>query len=146
MFPVTGAELTRLIPQKPPFVFITSLESVSEAKAHTRFIFDENHTLCHNGHLTAAGVLEHIAQSAGCKSGYANYASGKPGRRGFIGEIKNFICVREPKAGERLDTEITLDAVVYGVVNMVSAKTLINGEEIASCAIKIFFESAEATG
>jgi len=146
MFPITGEQLIKLIPQKPPFVFISSLEAVSEASGQTSFVFDENHTLCYNGHLSAAGVLEHMAQSAGCKSGYENHQSGKKGRRGFIGEVKNFVCTRLPKAGEQLNTEITLEAVVYGVVNIVSARTHIGGEEIASCTIKIFFEQEETAG
>lgn len=141
-FPIKGEHLTALIPQKPPFVFITSLESVSENKAHTTFTFNENHALCFNRCLSSSGLLEHIAQSAGCRSGYESFHSGKHGNRAFIGEIKNFSYKRLPQVGEELHTEITLEATVYGVVNIVSGKTFINSEEIASCTLKIFFEQA----
>ena len=139
-FPIKGAELISLIPQKHPFVFISSLEKIEGSKGYTTFLFESNHTLCFNNTLTVAGLLEHIAQSAGCKSGYETFIAGKEGRRGFIGEIRNFVCYRLPKAGELLQTEIMLEATVFGSVNIVSGRTKVGAEEIASCTIKIFFE------
>lgn len=138
-FPVSGEALIRLIPQKPPFVFISSLDSVSENTCTTTFIFDKDHALCDDGTLSAAGVLEHIAQSAGCKSGYENFVSGKKGSLGFIGEIRDFVCSRLPHAGETLTTFINREAIVYGVVSIIIGKVSIGEEEIASCRIKVFF-------
>ncbi|MCW5907056.1 MAG: hypothetical protein KIS94_04300 [Chitinophagales bacterium] len=142
-FPINGTDLLKFIPQAPPFTFITSLEAVSTQKAFTTFVFNEKQTLCFNGTLSPAGVLEHIAQSAGCKSGYHDFVNGKKNRVAFIGEIKNFVCHRLPKAGELLRTEITLEATVYDVVHIVSGKTFIGEEEIASCTLKIFFGQGE---
>lgn len=142
-FPVKGEDLTLLIPQKPPFVFISSLEKIEDNKSYTTFLFESNHTLCFDNTMSIAGLLEHLAQSAGCKSGYKTFMAGKQGRIGFIGEIRNFVCYRQPKAGELLQTEIVLEATVFGSVNIISGKTMIGNEEIASCTLKIFFESAE---
>lgn len=139
-FPVKGEELTLLIPQKPPFVFITSLENIEGNKGYTTFQFEGKHSLCFNNTLSVAGLLEHIAQSAGCKWGYETFMEGKEGRRGFIGEVRNFVCYRLPKAGELLQTEIVLEATVFGSVNIVSGITKVGAEEIANCTIKIFFE------
>jgi hypothetical protein len=42
-FPISGQELVQLIPQKEPFVFISSLLSVDERRCTTTFTFDPNH-------------------------------------------------------------------------------------------------------
>ncbi len=138
-FPISGEAIIRLIPQKPPFVFISSLDSVTESTCTTTFTFDQDHTFCDDGKLSAAGVLEHIAQSAGCKSGYESFISGKKGSLGFIGEIRDFVCHRLPYAGETLSTFIHREAIVYGVVSIIIGKVSIGEEEIASCRIKVFF-------
>ncbi len=139
-FPIKGEQLTTLIPQKPPFVFITSLEKIENNIGYTTFTFNAGHTLCTNNTLSATGVLEHIAQSAGCKSGYETFMQGKQGKRAFIGEVRNFVCHRLPVVGELLQTQIVLEATIFGTVNIVLGRTYINNEEIASCALKIFFE------
>lgn len=142
-FPIKGADLLKFIPQKPPFTFISSLESVNAQKAFTTLVIEETLPLYFNGYLSATGLLEHMAQSAGCKSGYHDFEKGKRNGATFIGEIKNFICHRLPKAGEVLYTEVTLEATVYDAVHIVSGKTFIGNEEIASCTLKIFFGQGE---
>ena len=140
MFPISGNQLTQLIPQKPPFVFINSLNEVNENRCITTFKFDADNVLCSNGKLSLAGLLENMAQSAGCKMGYEDFAEGKKSRRGFIGEVKEFSVSRLPSVGEELTTEINIEGKVFGAVTLVAAKILSGEEEISSCKMKVFFE------
>ena len=143
MLPISGHQLTQLIPQKEPFVFISSLDSINDNKCVTSFIVNSSNALCYNQKLTTAGLLENMAQSAGCKMGYEDFAKQKVSRRGFIGEIKDFYFSRLPRVGEKLTTEIIIEGKVFGAVTLVAAKVFCENEEIAGCKMKVFFEQSE---
>ncbi len=143
MFPISGDQLIQFIPQKPPFVFINELREVNENKCITTFSFDESNVLCDNGKLSLAGLLENMAQSAGCKMGYEDYIANTKSRRGFIGEVKNFSVCRLPCIGERLTTEIIIEGKVFGAVTLISGKIKVGDEEISSCNMKVFFVPEE---
>jgi predicted hotdog family 3-hydroxylacyl-ACP dehydratase len=141
MFPISGQNLENLIPQKQPFVLVSSLLAVSEAICSTTFTIPQNHVLCSEGQLSIAGLLENMAQSSGCKMGYEDFMAGKRQRRGFIGEIKDVVCLRLPSIGETLTTEVLIESKVFGAVTIVSSKVMSNSELLASCRMKIFFEA-----
>lgn len=140
MFPIYGKNLTALIPQKHPFILISSLQEVSDNACVTFFSFSVEHVLCEDGKLSSAGLLENMAQSAGCKIGYEDFIQGKKHNVGFIGEVRDFAFSRLPNAGETLHTIITIENKIFGTVTVMSGKILISDEEIASCKMKIFFE------
>ncbi|MCW5907524.1 MAG: 3-hydroxyacyl-ACP dehydratase [Chitinophagales bacterium] len=142
MLPVNGTLLNELIPQKPPFVLISMLHEVSEHRCVTTFRFSENHVLCSNGCLTAAGLLENIAQTCAVKVGYECYLVNKKVPLGFIGDIKDFRYARLPLTSEEIRTEITIEHQIFDVT-LISGKVSVNGEEIASCKMKIFVEPEE---
>src|SRR5688572_26412712 len=102
MLPINGNNLTALIPQKHPFVLISSLVEVKDDTCLTTFRFAADHILCDKGQLSAAGLLENMAQSAGCKIGYEDFMKGKKHSAGFIGEVRDFFFSRLPEAGEEL--------------------------------------------
>jgi len=139
-FPIGGDELAALIPQKAPFTFISSLNHVGADNCITGFKFGAGHVLCFDGKLTAAGILENIAQTSGCKLGYEDFIKGKKGKLGFIGEVRDFTYSRLPEAGEELITEVIIEKIVFDVT-IISGTVKINGEEIASCQMKVFFEA-----
>jgi hypothetical protein len=84
-----------------------------------------------------------MAQSSGCKMGYENFMQGKPARAAFIGEVREFTYSRLPKAGELLTTEITIENMVFGSVVVIAGKVKVGREAIASCKMKVFFETDE---
>ena len=140
MFPILGSQLTQLIPQKEPFVLISSLQAVNDTNCITTFTFTSQHVLCFNGELSMAGLLENIAQSAGCKLGFEDFTQGKKTRLGFIGEIRDFEFLRLPKVGEELITEIIIEGKVFGSVTLLRGKVSCNNQAIAFCKMKVFFE------
>lgn len=145
MFPIHGETLTALIPQKHPFVLISSLQEVNDVTCITTFKFDATHVLCENGKLSPAGLLENMAQSAGCKIGYDDFMRGKKHSVGFIGEVRDFAFTRLPNAGEELTTEVTIENKVFGTVTVMTGKIKVKDEEIASCRMKVFFQPEEET-
>jgi len=139
MLPVVGHKLIDLIPQKPPFVLVSSLLAVSEKHSITSFVFDANHVLCHNGKLTIAGLMENIAQTAAAKMGYECNVLGKKTPIGFIGDVRDFTFTKLPVVGEEIQTEITITNQIFHV-SIITGSVKLNGEEIAHCKMKIFVE------
>jgi predicted hotdog family 3-hydroxylacyl-ACP dehydratase len=139
MLPVSGENLIELIPQKPPFVLISSLLEVSEKTSTSTFTFDETHVLCWNGHLTSAGLMENIAQTAAAKTGYECLLKGSKIPIGFIGDVRDFIFTRHPQPGEEITTQVTIIHEIFDVT-IISGVIKMDGVEIASCVMKIFVE------
>ena len=137
--PIAGQKLIDLIPQKLPFVLISSLHQVSEKHSVTTFTFEETHVLCHEGILTVAGVMENIAQTAAAKMGYECNLQGKKIPIGFIGDVRDFSFTKLPLAGEEIETEIIITNQIFDV-SIITGSVKLNGEEIAHCKMKIFVE------
>jgi len=142
--PVAGIELIDLIPQKPPFVLISSLKSVSENRAMSTFTFFKSHSLCNQGKLTVAGIMENIAQTAAAKMGYECHLNGKKIPIGFIGDVRDFSFSKLPMAGEEIETEIVIINQIFDV-SIITGSVKMNGEEIAHCKMKIFVEPENKT-
>ena len=144
MLPISGERLIKLIPQKFPFVLISFLIEVSDKICISKFIFDETHVLCQDGKLTSAGLMENIAQTAAAKTGYECYQKGKKIPVGFIGDVRDFVFTKQPKMGEEIETRIEIIHEIFDVTVIAGTITL-NGEEIASCNMKIFVEPETKT-
>ncbi len=142
--PITGQKLIDLIPQKPPFVLISSLQTVSDNHSVTTFMIYDSHVLCHKGKLTTAGLMENIAQTAAVKMGYECKLAGKKIPIGFIGDVRDFVFTRLPVAGDEIQTEINIVHRIFDV-SLITGEIRMNGEVIASCKMKIFVEPETKT-
>ncbi len=141
---ISGQKLVNLIPQKPPFVLVSTLQQVSNAHAVTTFVFDQKHPLCSEGKLTVAGLMENIAQTAAAKMGYECSLLGKKIPIGFIGDVRDFSFTKLPVVGEEIETEIIITNQIFDV-SIITGSVKLNGEEIANCKMKIFVEPEDKT-
>ncbi len=139
MLPISGYPLIDLLPQKPPFVLISTLESVNENQCVTTFTFSETHVMCNKGQLAVGGLIENIAQTCAAKAGYESFLAHKKIPLGFIGDVKDFVYSRLPLVGELLKTEITIENKIFDV-SIIVGKIFVEKEEIATCKMKIFIE------
>ncbi len=135
----SGDELIALIPQKPPFVLISSLIKVTDDECTTTFEIPASHVLCKNGVLQASGLIENMAQTCAAKLGYECNLIGKPMPIGFIGDLRDFKCSELPPAGTLITTEIKIENRVFDVT-VISGKVFMGNKEIASGKMKVFIE------
>jgi predicted hotdog family 3-hydroxylacyl-ACP dehydratase len=142
--PISGQKLINLIPQKPPFVLVSTLQQVSNAHAVSTFVFDQKHPLCSEGKLTVAGLMENIAQTAAAKMGYECNLQNKKIPIGFIGDVRDFSFTKLPVVGEEIETEIIITNQIFDV-SIITGSVKLNGEEIANCKMKIFVEPEDKT-
>lgn len=136
MAPYSDIDVQELLPQQPPFRFVDTLEWYSEEESLIAFTPGEGNLLMEDGHLSAAGIMEHMAQANAVREGYrSKYILHIPVSIGFIGQIRDCKIFRLPKAGERLLTTVHLKYEMFKVcLADVEARS---GEElIAYCNLK----------
>ncbi|MBR5630481.1 MAG: pseudouridylate synthase [Bacteroidales bacterium] len=128
--------LKELIPQRPPFVMIDRLVSSDAVFSVTELEVRPDNLFVDNGRMTAAGLVENIAQTCAARIGYINLNSGEAVKIGVIGSISNLNIARTPMVGEHLVTTIKLLEEVFQVT-LVEAMVKSDDEVLAQCNMKI---------
>jgi predicted hotdog family 3-hydroxylacyl-ACP dehydratase len=128
--------LKELIPQRPPFVMIDRLVSSDAVFSVTELEVRPDNLFVDNGRMTAAGLVENIAQTCAARIGYINLNSGETVKIGVIGSISNLNISRTPMVGEHLVTTIKLLEEVFQVT-LVEAVVKSGNEVLAQCNMKI---------
>ena len=128
--------LKELIPQRPSFVMIDRLVSSDAVYSVTELEVRPDNVFVDQDRLSAAGMVENIAQTCAARIGYINLNSGQTVKIGVIGSISNLSIVRTPRVGEHLVTTIQLLEEVFQVT-LVEAVIKSGDEELARCNMKI---------
>lgn len=103
----------------------------------------EDNLFVDNGMLSECGIIEHMAQSAAARAGFAFLSRGLKPPLGYIGAISGFRVSRLPMTGEEITTRIKITAEVFGVT-LISAICSTGDENIAECNMKIFLDIRDA--
>lgn len=115
------------IPQRPPFVFIDTIDEITDTTAGTRFTIPDTCPLVSDGILPLSGLMENAAQTCAARSG---------NKIGFIGAVKQMNVTRLPRVGETLTTRAQVIQEVLNICLM-EVTTTINNEPIATTTLKI---------
>ncbi len=128
-----------LVPQRDPVLMVDRLLEAGGGTALTSFtVRSGNFFLGEDGRLEAAGLIEHIAQSASAYAGYAARLAGSDAApTGYIGEVRDFRCLFRPRTGDEMRTVIRVEAEAGGVT-LVSGETRVGDETAAVTRMKIF--------
>jgi len=120
-------DIASYIPQRPPFVFIDTIEEVGEKGARTRFTIPASCPLVVVGVLTLSGLMENAAQTCATMGGGAIL---------YIGEVKQMDVTRFPKIGETVCTEAKVTQEWLNILR-VECTTKVQDETIATTMLKI---------
>lgn len=124
------------IPQRPPFVFIDTIEDVSEEHALTQFTIPADCVLVCDGCLSLAGLMEHAAQTCAARAGWVQRQQGQQVKIGYIGAVKHMQTTRLPHVGETLTTEARVIQQVLNI-SLVDCITRVGNEQIATTTLKL---------
>ncbi len=102
----------------------------------TTFRITPGNPLVEKGRLSAAGLIENIAQTVAAGAGYAARAVNESVRPGYIISVKDLDIRGLPEIEAELMTEITITARVADII-VISSKTTCNGKVIATGEMKI---------
>ena len=128
--------IRELIPQRPPFVMIDKLLSFDMVFTVTQLEVRADNVFCKDGHLSAEGLMENIAQTCAARMGYINLTKNEAVKIGVIGAVNNFEVFRTPKIGEVIITTIEMLEEMFQVT-MVKAIVKCGEETIAQANMKI---------
>jgi len=129
-------DITELLPQGPPFVMVDKLLYSDGHLTCTSFRITPGNPLVDNGRLSAAGLMENMAQTAAAGAGYAARAVNGSVRPGYIISVRDLDIRSLPEIEAELMTEIIVTARVADII-VISGKTTCHGEVIATSELKI---------
>lgn len=115
------------IPQRPPFVFIDTIDEITDTLCRTRFTIMTDCVLVRDGALSLAGLMENAAQTCATRNGNTI---------GFIGAVKEMEVKRFPKVGDTIRTEARVVQEVMNIA-LVECSTWLEDECIATTTLKI---------
>lgn len=121
-----------LLPQKPPFVMIDRLLSCGTTTATTALAVREENIFVTEGRLSAAGLMENIAQTCAARIGYLNDDM----KIGVIGAVSNFEIFHTPKVGDLIMTTIEVLEKMFQIT-LVKAVIKCGDEMMAQANMKI---------
>ena len=125
-----------LLPQQPPFRFVDVLDSYTEDVTVVHLTVGTGHMLMDGEELSAAGLLEHMAQASATRAGYrTRFVLHQPITIGYIGQVKKYSISRLPKKGERLTTTVHLVQDFFNV-SMTDIEVRVGEELIAQASLK----------
>lgn len=140
-------DILELLPQRPPFVMVGELMKADNAVAQTRTTIEpDNIFVDSDGHFTASGLTENIAQTCAAKIGYYNkYILKKPVAIGFIGAIRQmrFYCL--PRVGEVIITTVTTLEEVFGMTLVEAESRTDAGVLLCTAQMKIALRNNDDT-
>ncbi|MDR1346086.1 MAG: hydroxymyristoyl-ACP dehydratase [Bacteroidales bacterium] len=108
-----NSDITELIPQRAPFIFVDTIFDVEENALKSNWLIPADSSLVQNNELQESGLMEHVAQSM---AAYIGYCSNGEIKIGVIGAIKHFVIYQKPQAGDTLYTSITILGRVFTTI------------------------------
>ncbi len=136
-FDFASVSIADLLPQRKPFVMVSSLLSCSYKRTVTRFLIQEDNVFAEDGKLVPEGLVENIAQTCAARIGFINkYILHKPVSVGYVCALKDFKVLEAPAVGETIETEINLKGE-FGTMLMVDAVTRSEGNMVAEGSMVI---------
>lgn len=134
---VRNLDIHSLLPQQEPFVMIGCLEHFDMTHVVTSTKITSNNIFVELGKMTAAGLIENIAQTCAARIGYINkYILKKGIQIGFIGAVRNLQIHALPNVNEVIHTEVNVQEEVFGMI-LATAKVKTAEYECVTAELKI---------
>ena len=126
-----------ILPQQDPFVMIGKLVHFELVSSITETKIEESCIFVDEGEMSAAGLLENIAQTCAARIGFYNkYVLHNDVRVGFIGAVRNYTVHRLPVAGSVISTKVDVLEEVFGMT-LAEAEIRCQGEVIVTAEVKL---------
>ncbi|WDF68499.1 hypothetical protein PQ465_19660 [Sphingobacterium oryzagri] len=134
-FPITGAKLLSLIPQRPPMVLVSSLEAYTEDELTASLLITADTLFVDAEGLAESGLLEHMAQAVALHTGYGFFMRRQTAPTGYIGAMQAVEITALPAVGQRIFSDIRILQEFMGVT-LVEIITKLEGKIIAKAQMK----------
>lgn len=132
-----------VLPQQEPFVMIGCLTHFEMMTSTTETLITDNNIFVDNGHFSASGMMENIAQTCAARVGFYNkYVLHKDVQVGFIGAIRNYVVNSLAPLGSVIRTKVDILEEIFGMT-LANAEITCGDEIIATAEIKLSVRNVE---
>lgn len=137
-------DIRSLLPQRDPFVAVDRLTGYDDTEVVTETLVKADSLFTEDGRLTAAGLMENIAQSCAARIGFRTlYVLGRETVDiGVIGAIRNLEIHALPRVAQTLTTRVHVMEDVFGLT-LVEASVTSEGRMLAEGEMKIALKHEE---
>lgn len=132
----SNTPIKQLIPQRPPFMMVDRVLSCDEIDALTEFVVREDNILLDDGLLSAAGIIENMAQSCAARMGCVDLLHGEPIKIGYIGDVRDAQIIRNPQRDEVVHTHIHVIEDVFNLL-LAEVNVMVGEETVATARMKV---------
>lgn len=130
-------DVHELLPQQEPFVMIGTLTCFNEVRTVTETTISADNIFVDDGHFSASGLIENVAQTCAARIGFVNkYILGNGITIGVIGAVRKLVINNLPAVGQTIVTAVDTVSEVYGMT-LAKATVTCEGEELLTTEIKI---------
>ena len=130
-------DVHELLPQQEPFVMIGTLTCFNEVRTVTETTISADNIFVDDGHFSASGLIENVAQTCAARIGFANkYILGNGITIGVIGAVRKLVINSLPTVGQTIVTTVDTVSEVFGMT-LAKATVTCEGEELLTTEIKI---------
>ena len=137
-------DIRSLLPQRDPFVAVDRLTGYDDTEVVTETLVKADSHFTEDGRLTAAGLMENIAQSCAARIGFRTlYVMGLDKVDiGVIGALRNMEIHALPPVGQTLTTRVTVREEAFGIT-LVEASVESEGQLLAEGEMKITLKNED---
>ena len=130
-------DVHELLPQQEPFVMIGTLTCFNEVRTVTETTVSADNIFVDDGHFSASGLIENVAQTCAARIGFVNkYILGNGITIGVIGAVRKLVINSLPAVGQTIVTTVDTVSEVFGMT-LAKATVTCDGEELLTTEIKI---------
>ena len=137
-------DIRSLLPQRDPFVAVDRLVHYDDREVVTETVVKSDSLFTEDGRMTAAGLMENIAQTCAARIGFRTlYVMGLDKVDiGVIGALRNMEIHALPLAGQTLTTRVTVKEEAFGIT-LVEASVESEGQLMAEGEMKIALKNED---
>lgn len=137
-------DIRSLLPQRDPFVAVDCLVHYDDREVVTETLVRADSLFTEDGRLTAAGLMENIAQTCAARIGFCTlYVLGLDKVDiGVIGALRNMEIHALPLAGQTLTTRVTVKEEAFGIT-LVKASVTSEGRTLVEGEMKIALKNED---
>lgn len=137
-------DIRSLLPQRDPFVAVGRLVHYDDTEVVTETFVKADSLFTEDGRMTAAGLMENIAQSCAARIGFRTlYVMGLDKVDiGVIGALRNLEIHALPRTGQTLTTKVTVKEEAFGIT-LVEASVTSEGRILAEGEMKIALKNED---
>lgn len=133
-----------ILPQQEPFVMIDTLVHFEMNTSTTETLVKASNIFVDDGHFSASGMMENIAQTCAARIGFYNkYILHNEVQIGFIGAISKYMINKLPAVGQTIRTQVDILEEIFGMT-LAQATITCQGEVIATAEVKLAVKNTEA--